>query len=145
MNEVMGTLRLAVRPAALLFVSHARKENPEFDAGVLQEGRGSSAVAGDCDTILRLRKASPKGKKPAMLSYSGRATEDTELALKLKPSLFFEPLVEVKSTFQLTLEQVLADPDVKNTVYAQAMRLAELTGEKFERCKSAINRTLEVK
>ncbi len=140
MAHVLGTLKLACLPAAVLFVSHARKTNPEFDGGTLQENRGASSIPGDCDTIMRLTKASPKGKKPATLSWSGRACEDQDLQVQLRKSLFFDVLsAPEKDRFHLHLEEVLADNTLKTT-YAKAKALAEISGAAFEKCKSAINR-----
>ncbi len=141
MNQVMSTLRLACRPAAVLFVSHARKANPEYDGGVIEEGRGSGAVSGDADTIMRLTKASKTGKKPAKLAWQGRATEDTELSIQLKPSLFFELLSAPapKDKIDQYLHEVLNDPDLKST-YAKAKTLASLSGENFEKCRARLGR-----
>jgi hypothetical protein len=54
MRNVIANLVSAVRPAALVLVSHTRKSNPNFEDDLMEGARGSSYVAGRMDVIAKL-------------------------------------------------------------------------------------------
>ena len=104
MEVVIGQFQAAVKPAALLLVTHGRKPKPDYDGGALHELRGSSAIVGAADSILRLMRAT-KSKPHPRIEYEGRATESGELELRNEPSLFFsvDPLAHWKRLIQVVL------------------------------------------
>ena len=54
MQLVINTLQAAVRPAACIILSHARKNQAEGSYGLMDENRGSGYVAGRADAVLSL-------------------------------------------------------------------------------------------
>lgn len=136
-EEAIAALRVCTTPSATLVISHARKENPDYDGGVLNEARGSGHLAASCDTIIRLQAATKK--KPARLSYEGRATEGRELDLLSLPNHLFA--LRPETAFDISLKHVLSQ--VYPTRREQARALAALTGEHEEKCRTALRRALE--
>lgn len=78
MQEVMNALVEACQPAAVVLISHARKANAERGFSLIDDQRGSTAIAGKMDAIIHL------GAKK--LSYTGRATEEGTIPLKQDPT-----------------------------------------------------------
>lgn len=78
MQEVMNALVEACQPAAVVLISHARKANADRGFSLIDDQRGSTAIAGKMDAIIHL------GAKK--LSYTGRATEEGTIPLKQDPT-----------------------------------------------------------
>jgi len=134
-DDVINCLKAATLPAALLVISHARKPNAEFDAGVLYEARGSGHLSGACDTILRLHPAT-RMVPNKRLEYEGRATAPTEIILHDEPNLLFSLAPE--DAFAAAVgDALLRDfpSEVKRAEY-----LAQVTGKSIEACRSALRR-----
>lgn len=133
-TPVINAVQHCCRPAAVLLVGHGRKPNPDYDGGVLNEGRGSTAIPAACDLILRIR---PKTKKhPTMLDWEGRSCESAELPLEDEPSLFYR--VGAEQDFQFALQETLHNsfPSLNKA----AEHLAMLSGRPKEACRTALRR-----
>lgn len=79
MTNVIGQIVKATMPAAVVFLSHTRKETAYSKAGgddLIDDARGSSYVAGRMDNIIRVTRAS--------MTWKGRAG-DGSVAVKLDP------------------------------------------------------------
>lgn len=53
MQEVIAHLEAAVKPAALILISHSRKSNPEIGMSLMNDNRGSNYIVGRMDAICR--------------------------------------------------------------------------------------------
>lgn len=53
MQEVVAHLEAAVKPAALILISHSRKSNPEQGFSLMNDNRGSNYIVGRMDAICR--------------------------------------------------------------------------------------------
>lgn len=136
MSHVLDRLQGACQPSAVLMISHGRKPKPDGDAGVLHEGRGSSAVSGACDTIMRIR---PQTKNhPVLLDWEGRACESAELCLENLPNYFYT--LGKEDTFQASLRDTLSRTFGNETKAAE--HLSALSGRPTQACKMAIRRAL---
>ena len=78
MQEVMNALVEACQPSAVVLISHARKASADRGFSLIDDQRGSTAIAGKMDAIIHL------GAKK--LSYTGRATEEGTIPLKQDPA-----------------------------------------------------------
>ncbi len=58
MQQVIAYLDAAVKPAALILISHARKSNPEIGYSLMNDNRGSNYIVGRMDGICRFSKES---------------------------------------------------------------------------------------
>lgn len=68
MQDVIAHLDAAVKPAALVLVSHARKANPEAGFSLMNDNRGSNYIVGRMDVIVRF--------SPKSLRISSRTMEE---------------------------------------------------------------------
>lgn len=103
MKRVMNTLVSVARPAAILLISHSRKDNvmrPNDEGELMDEGRGSSYISGRMDTIVRFTSGA---NDKIYMTYKGRAVEQTKLTLTLDKG----PLLLVKDGEQARLEQLV--------------------------------------
>jgi hypothetical protein len=85
MKKVMGVLVAACRPAAVLLISHSRKDS-QFnqmgqDSDLMDEGRGSSYVSGRMDTIIKMTGKKGKGH----LIYKGRSVAEGKIPIIQDP------------------------------------------------------------
>jgi hypothetical protein len=74
MQVVIARLEAAVKPAALILVSHARKSNPEMGYDIMNDIRGSSYLPGKMDAICRFSKST--------LRVSGRAIDEQSIPIE---------------------------------------------------------------
>lgn len=79
MKKVLGQLIAACRPAAVVLISHSRKDGNNMftvgsDSDIMDENRGSNYVAGKADVVIRLTKKT--------MTYKGRATGQVKLSIK---------------------------------------------------------------
>lgn len=58
MQTVVAQLEAAVKPAALILISHARKANPEHGYDLMNDNRGSNYIVGKMDAICRFSHSS---------------------------------------------------------------------------------------
>ena len=73
MQKTIARLEEAVKPAALILISHARKSNPEVGYDLMNDNRGSNYVVGRMDAICRFSKTS--------MRVSSRTTEEHSIKL----------------------------------------------------------------
>lgn len=77
MQTIVNALAEAVRPAALILISHSRKTTPDGAHDLMNEGRGSSYTSGRMDSIMKVT--------PGKLYFQGRAIPETNLAVDANP------------------------------------------------------------
>lgn len=82
MQSVIAHLEAAVKPAALVLVSHARKSNPEQPFSLLNDNRGSNYIVGRMDGICRFwsNKDGSGG-----IAVTSRTTEEHSIKLDRQP------------------------------------------------------------
>lgn len=127
MSNVLDQLIAACAPAAIVVVAHSRKPS-ENGSDVINDNRGSNAVVGNVDAIIKLTKRT--------LAYSGRAIEEGAIRVHRLPNWTWERDSDEDTTH---LESVLADPQFA-TLKAQADELAERLGISPEAAKKRIQR-----
>jgi len=146
MEPVMAAFQLAISPAALLLVTHVRKQARDKggnaivgDSPGLNEIRGSSAITGGVDLILNMRPATKKfGPR---LEYKGRETEDGVLDLESLPNLFFQATPEAHwpRLLEATLLEDHATPSLAGrALHARAVEIGIDRSE--EACRKAVER-----
>jgi hypothetical protein len=74
MQAVIAHLTAAVKPAALILVSHSRKSNPEFGYDLMNDNRGSNYIVGRMDAICRMSHTT--------IRVSGRAIDEQSIQLE---------------------------------------------------------------
>lgn len=140
MEQVMGQLHGSVKPAALLMVTHTRKAKSDYDGGVVNEIRGSSAVMGGVDILMRLMR--PTKKRPThLLEYEGRQTENGAIELTSLKNLLFKSDPEVH--WPRLLHATLAEEHPNRSAAGRALqeRAAAIGIHKSEdTCRKAIER-----
>lgn len=87
MKKVINAIVKLAKGAAVIFVSHSRKDSAfnaaGVDADLMDEGRGSSYVSGRMDTII---KFTGKGKPmKGYMHYKGRSVEETKIPIIQEP------------------------------------------------------------
>ena len=119
MQEVMDALVGACQPAAVVLLSHSRKANPDRGFSLVEDQRGSTAIAGKMDTILHLG-----GGK---LSYTGRATEQGTIPLKQDPTthLWLMDKGEEKKAAQGILAKDYASDRARARALAEELHIKE--------------------
>lgn len=137
MIEVCNLLEQAVKPAAVVYISHAKKpqsknnavDNSDGDATLGHDNRGSSSLPGNVDGIIKITKKT--------FSYLSRTLDQNRLKLHWSPETFLFS-VDNKE-FDAHLTAVAADPSYTSDS-ARALALSEKTGRPLEACRSAIRR-----
>lgn len=112
MQEVISYLEAAVRPAALILISHARKGAQDGSSSLMNDNRGSNYVIGRVDSICRFSKSS--------MTYTSRTLEETILKLeRLDDGTWKLPKAD---EWELTAEQLMREnPDVPVRELARMM------------------------
>lgn len=137
MIAALNALELAIRPAALVIISHAKKpqskgnapDNSDGDASLGHDNRGSSSLPGNVDGIIKITKKT--------FSYLGRTIDQNRLKLHWNPETF---LFSVDNNeFDAHLKAILADPSYPSD-NARAIALSERSGRPIEGCRSALRR-----
>jgi RecA-family ATPase len=124
MQEVISHLDAAVKPAALILVSHARKSNPERGYDLMNDNRGSNYIVGRMDAICRFSKSSMRCTSRTLEEHSTkleRLDDGTwELADRDPFAAEAELLVQSRPTLKgRELARLLHDK-VKETTYAKS-------------------------
>ena len=121
MRNVLAELVGACRPSAIMLLSHARKDSILTTSGeedLMDQGRGSSYVAGRMDVVIKLT--------PKRMVFKGRATGQTVETIMQDPNtglIVVEPGPNDKATIN-EVRSVLADmpgPDVSQRALAQEL------------------------
>lgn len=108
MKKVVNSLVSIVRPSALAFVSHSRKDSAMNAAGaesdLMDEGRGSSYMSGRMDTVLKFTKKT--------MEYKGRSVEQTKVNIVQDADTGLVVLSDSSAKLeQLTLRMMREHPD----------------------------------
>jgi len=85
MKRVMNGIISAFRGAAIILVSHSRKDTAYnamgADSDLMDEGRGSSYISGRMDTIIKFTGKKSKG----FMHYKGRSAAENKVAIFQHP------------------------------------------------------------
>ena len=132
-TAVTDTFRVACRPAAVLYIHHGKKAPSDalVEHTLMDESRGSSALTGAVDTIMRLRdKKHGKGE----LTIQGRAVEETTIELIRQPSLMWDTASGAFASAVAVMR--------RNTIYptatAKVRALALATNRTEDTCRRAL-------
>jgi RecA-family ATPase len=95
-QQVVAELTAAVRPAALVLISHTAKENVENPRSLVDAARGSGYIAGRMDGLMWVRHKS--------IRYGGRACEEATFKGDRQAPGIWLPKVEASSTARAVTE-----------------------------------------
>lgn len=70
MQEVIAHLDAAVKPAALILISHARKSTADAGHDLMNDNRGSNYLVGRMDSIVRFSKSSMRATSRTMEEHT---------------------------------------------------------------------------
>ncbi len=126
-RNVISNLVGATHPAALIIISHSRKNNPEAEKSIMDDHRGSSYITGRMDAILRLTKS--------RLYYAGRSIEEGNIKIERLDNGLWQPRQDAAD--ETALAKVLADPSL-TTMRAKARALATLVAINEEAAMSRV-------
>ena len=128
MQKVIAHLEAAVKPAALILVSHSRKGNPDWDSSLMHDNRGSNYLVGRMDAVVKLNKTSMRLTSRTMEEHSVKLQreEDGTWSLALDPMEREADLV------------LLSFPHL--SLREQARILAERTRKTEEACRHFLRR-----
>lgn len=115
MQRVIAHLDAAVKPAALVLISHARKSNPEVGYNLMNDSRGSNYVVGRMDGIIRFSDNSMRVSSRTLEEHTIKLDRNDDGTWRLAP----DDLVKIATEM---LSQTPARP------------LRELAKEMAERC-----------
>ena len=128
MQNVLANLTKVVSPAALIIISHSRKQNGEQGPDLINDTRGSSYMPGRADAIIRFTHKT--------VYYTGRAIEAGSMRLqRMDNGLWVPDSAEIDKA----VEMILLDPSL-TTLRARARALAERVGKGEEACRSFLRR-----
>jgi RecA-family ATPase len=88
MQAVIAHLTAAVKPAALILVSHAKKQNPEYGYDLMNDNRGSSYVVGRMDAIARFSHSSVRVSSRSMEEHSTKIERNDDGTWSLAQDTF---------------------------------------------------------
>lgn len=97
MRNVVNLFQAAVRPAALVFVSHSRKTSGD-DSSLMGDVRGSSYLVGRMDCVIRVTDTT--------LQYRGRSVGEETLKIRRTPSYTLELADEYEITIEALIESM---------------------------------------
>lgn len=115
--------------AANLWLSHRKKENPNYEDDLMNANRGSSYLAGTCDSVIQLSTPHEKTGK-ATMEFQSRTHP------KEKRASIFDVntcIWRLDDDEQLLMQAVATVQDLKMSDRGQARELAKLLNPKFER------------
>lgn len=124
-QQVVAELTAAVRPAALVLISHTAKENVENPRSLVDAARGSGYIAGRMDGLMWVRHKS--------IRYGGRACEETTFKGERQAPGIWLPKVEAA-------REVAASAPPSMSLSDQARVLSEREGITLTAAKSRLSR-----
>lgn len=134
MRNMINTLIAACRPAAMVVLSHARKNASEGGFEIMSENRGSGYVAGRFDGTIHL---SSDDKKP-ILSYKSRTAGEEKL-----PCLR-TPLIQLADPMLAWTKRVARDKTRFPTIHEKVAFMTKRFPQKgVEAHRSALRRQME--
>lgn len=128
-RNVVSNLVGATHPAALIIISHSRKNNPEAEKSIMDDHRGSSYITGRMDAILRLTRNK--------LYYAGRSIEEGNIKIERMDNGLWSPKYDAAE--EASMMKVLGDAGL-GTMRAKARALATLTTCNEETAMSRLRR-----
>lgn len=131
-QQVVNAAIEAAHGAAIILVSHAKKDNPMFGDSVVNDNRGTSYIAGRMDTIIKVSKK--------FVMIEGRALEDQKLPIRRDEKLFWLRGLSDDAI----AASVMKDPNLPNQI-EKAKKFAALSGRKTESARSWLKRYIERK
>jgi RecA-family ATPase len=132
MQQVIARLTAAVKPAALILISHSRKSNPEFGQDLINDNRGSNYVVGRMDAIIRFSWSSVR--------VSGRSIDEQSIGVHRADNGFWE-LSE--DPLRVPAENLLLDKSL--SLREMARILHERSGKSESACRAYLRRLSEKK
>lgn len=129
-QQVINAMVEAANGAALILISHAKKENPLFGDNVVGDNRGTSYIAGRMDTIIKVSKK--------YILVEGRAMEDAKVPIRRDEKLFWHRGLSDDAIAQ----SVMNDPNHPSQM-DKAKEFARLSGKKVEASRSYLKRYME--
>jgi RecA-family ATPase len=133
MQSVIAHLDAAVKPAALILISHARKSNPEFGYDLMNDNRGSNYVVGRMDAICRFSHKS--------MRCSSRTLEEHTTNLIRSDDGTWELAMD---EFISAAEEMIASAEKGASVRDLARQLHERVPNRSEMaCRAYLRRRLE--
>lgn len=113
MRNVVTSLVAACRPAAVVLLSHSRKDNMFTAAGgddLMSDARGSSYVAGRMDVVIKM---TTNGKHASGMTYKGRSVGQGRVVVKQSEDTGLILLDGDDAQYWVTLKQTV------NRLYAE--------------------------
>lgn len=129
LRNVVNAFMSSVMPAALVFVSHARKNSGD-DSSLMGDQRGSSYLAGRMDCILRV--------SDKILQYRGRAVAEEIVKIRRTPQYLLEIADEYEVTIQAIVESM---PGATARAIARAAQ-EQFPKRSFDAIRSVVRRRL---
>lgn len=130
MQDVVAHLDAAVKPAAMIFVSHSRKSNPDFGYDLMNDNRGSNYIVGRMDAICRFSHSSMRCTSRVMEEHSTKLERADDGTWNIAEDPF-------KSTAELTIQN---NPGA--SVRELARILHSTSGKSESACRAWLRRHL---
>jgi hypothetical protein len=127
MQAVIARLAAAVKPAAMILISHSRKSNPEHGADLINDNRGSNYVVGRMDAIIRFSWST--------IRVSGRAIDEQSIGVHRADNGFWE-LSE--DPLKVLTDNLLLTTDLSTREMARILH--EKSGKSESACRAYIRR-----
>lgn len=129
MQQVVARLDAAVKPAAMILISHARKSNPEHGYDLMNDNRGSNYIVGRMDAICRFSHSSMRATSRTMEEHSTKLDRQDDGTWTL-----------IKDSFRANAEIVMQQNPGKS-VRELARLLHEMSSDKSESaCRAFLRR-----
>lgn len=130
MQKVVSHLEAAVKPAALVYVAHARKSNPEHGYDIMGDARGSNYLVGKVDGIARFSHSSMRCVSRTIEEHTVKITREDD---------GFWSLAE--DPFKGIAEQVLQDhPNLSTREHARILAAHPNVKKNEEACRAYLRR-----
>jgi RecA-family ATPase len=131
MQQVIAYLEAAVKPAALILVSHSRKPNPEAGLSLMNDNRGSNYVVGRMDGIVRFTKKS--------MQVSSRSLEEHNVELERVEEGTWALR---EGQYHQAIQNVLLDSSL-TSIRQKAKVLSERINKPEEACRGMVRRAAQ--
>ena len=137
-EQAMSDMKSAAFPAAVLFITHAKKTTQGYDGGTMNELRGSSHIGGSCDTVMRV-KPPTRQRKFTQLCVEGRAVPTVDYPMRSLDNQFYELIVDEWANAIERISNKLDNQEF-DSISDAARYLATATGKSIDTCRMAITR-----
>lgn len=130
MRNVIAHLVSACRPSALVLLSHARKDSiltANGDDDMMDQGRGSSYVAGRMDVIVKLT--------PKRLTFKGRATGQVTAEIAQEPATGLVTITHDATNDTILAQLKRLEPQFAGAPETEWLKaVAAITGASYSTC-----------